>query len=320
MKYIKFNNVDLSKIALGSADLGTAVNKEDSFKLLDYYFSHGGNIVDTGRVYCSWLKDGANKSESTLGEYIKINNIRNKVIICTKGGHPPIEDMSKSRINEKEIEKDLNESLKYLQTSYIDVYYLHRDDETKPVSEIMTFLNKFVKEGKIRFLGASNWKMARILEANAYARKNGLTPFTFSEIQWSYARLNEEGKYDKSLVYMNKEEYEQYKKSDIILMAFSSQAQGFFSKLDNGVSSLNDITKEKFLNDINLERYELIKEIKKDSDLSSTAIGLNALICNKDIKVIPIVGGFSLPLLEDSLKATDLNKKLASKLLDEFTY
>lgn len=320
MEYTSIDNVKISKIALGCADLGTKISKDQSFKLIDLYRKNGGNLLDTGRVYCSWIENGTNKSETTIGQYIKSRNCRNEIIIATKGGHPDINNFSVSRINEKEITKDLNESLFYLGVDYIDIYYLHRDDETKPVSEIMTFLDKFVKEGKIKYLGASNWKFKRILEANQYAKEHGLTPFSFSEIMWSFARPNKDGIPDKTLVWMDENEYNGYINSNIKVMAFSSQAQGFYSNVDkNGIDSLDKYTKTKFINDINSKRYDLLKSIQ-NSKCSLTSLGLNPLIKNKKIDTIPIIGASSEELLIDSLNYNSLKDNQILKLLSFFDF
>lgn len=114
MIYTEIGSKKISKIVLGGAGLGTRVSKSESLKLMDIYFEHGGNAFDTARVYCDWMKGGANVSEQTIGEWIHSRNIRDKVWISTKGGHPPIEHLQVSRINEKELTLDIEKSLYYL--------------------------------------------------------------------------------------------------------------------------------------------------------------------------------------------------------------
>ena len=76
----------------------------------------------------------------------------------------------------------MENSLRFLQTDYVDIYFLHRDDEDQPVEVIMPILDKLVREGKTRYIGASNWTVARINEANAFARENGMAEFSMSQI------------------------------------------------------------------------------------------------------------------------------------------
>ena len=93
-------------------------------------------------------------------------------------------------ISQKEIETDLDNSLKAFDMDYVDLYYLHRDDENIPVEEIIEYLNSFVKKGKIKNIGVSNWKSERIKKANEYAKENNLVPITFSQIKYSLAKMN----------------------------------------------------------------------------------------------------------------------------------
>lgn len=316
MKYLEFDGNKLSKIALGAADFGAGVNKTDSFALMDEYVRCGGNIIDTGRVYSAWIEGGANASESTIGAWLKERKCRDKVWIATKGGHPPINQHHVSRINAQELRKDMEESLRYLQTDYVDIYYLHRDDPQKAVSEIMPVLNAFVKEGKTRYIGASNWTAERIEKANAFAKANNMAQFTFSEIMWSYAKVNDGGETDDTLVIMNDTEYEAYRKNGLIVMPFGSQAQGFYTLAkERGVGVLPVRMQLKYCNETNLKRLQKISKISEETGLSPTAVGLNHLLCNK-VPTIPIVGGFSLPFLQDSLRAFDLPQFYCDSLCD----
>ena len=317
MIYTSVNGMKISKIALRCADLGSVVSAEDSFQLMDIFFENGGNVFDTGRVYCEWMEGCANKSESTLGEWVKSRNVRSEVCLATKGGHPPCGNHHMSRINAQELNKDIEESLRYLQTDYIDVYYLHRDDPQKPVSEIMPILDKFVKDGKARFIGASNWTAKRIEEANKFAEENGLAKFTFSEIMWSYAKVNKESERDNTLVIMDDEELSWYKKNDIIVMSFSSQAQGFYTTVkEQGLKALPPHIHAKYVNSVNLERLKKVARISEETGISPTAVGLNHLLQNKEINTVPIIGGYNKAFLLDSLRSLELDEKYFEQLKD----
>lgn len=283
---------------------------------MDAYFENGGNVLDTARAYCYWLNGGANQSEQTIGEWIKTRNIRNKIWISTKGGHPPIPDFHKSRINERELTKDIDESLKYLQTDYVDIFFLHRDDKNKPVEEIMPVLDKFVKEGKTRYIGAGNWSAKRIEEANLFAERNGLTKFSFSQIMWSYAKVNQGSELDDTLVIMDDEEYSYYREGNIILMPYGSQAQGFYSvAVDKGMEGVSERQKVKYLNVTNAKRLEIVKKISAETGISPTAVALNFLLRNKDVSVVPLIGGLSTELLSDSLDSLKLSEKYYAELV-----
>lgn len=317
MIYTSVEGIKISKIALGCADFGSKVTLKDSFQVMDTFFENGGNIFDTGRVYCEWLEGGANKSESTLGDWVRTRNVRTEVCLATKGGHPPCNNHLISRINAQELNKDIEESLRYLKTDYIDIYYLHRDDINKPVSEIMPILDKFVKDGKTRFIGASNWTAERIQEANTFAEENGLAKFKFSEVMWSYAKVNKEGERDNTLVIMDEEELSWYKKNDIVVMPFSSQAQGFYTKAkEQGIDKLPPHIRAKYVNPVNVERLKKLVRISDETGISPTAVGLNHLLRNAEVNTVPIIGAHNTTVLLDSLRGLELDKKYFEQLKD----
>jgi len=204
------NMLTLPKIAIGSDILGSpALPEKDAHILYDIYKDAGGTCIDTARMYADWLENGKNASETCVGNYIKSRNNRSELIISTKGGHPVLGQMDIGRLSKEDLTYDLDQSLKYLQTDYVDIYWLHRDDVSRETSDIMETLNSFIKDGKVRFIGVSNWHMSRIREANKYAAESRLHPLVSSQIQWSLAKSNNELFGDPTLVCMDETEYTQ---------------------------------------------------------------------------------------------------------------
>lgn len=121
---------------------------QNANELLDAVYAAGVNTLDTARVY--------GKSERTFGKWLTEKNIRDKVVILSKCGHPNLIFGTK-RVNEKEMWKDLEKSLKELQTDFIDIYLLHRDDLQKDAGELVEIFNAMHAEGKIGAFGGSNW-------------------------------------------------------------------------------------------------------------------------------------------------------------------
>lgn len=233
---------------------------------------------------------------------MKSRGCRDKMIVCTKGAHPELNTMNISRLSDQDIDKDLEESLEYLQTDYIDLYLLHRDDVNRPAGEIIEFLNKQIKSGKIRYFGCSNWKAERIREANTYARKHGLAGFPVSEIMWSLAKINENAIGDPTIVYMNDKEKQFYYEAEMSVLAFTSQARGFFNKIVNG-----DLSKVRsaYYNDENMKRYEKIMRLTRDMNISVTSVVLGYLT-SQPFTSVPIVGNRSLSQLKESINAADI--------------
>src|SRR5690606_2970866 len=121
-------NLNVSSICLGTAQIGSTINKEDSFRLLDQFIELGGSFLDTSLNYADWQSDIASISEKTIGEWAKQRNVWGKVIIATKGACPAPKPGRFFRLTREDIIHDLHNSLRNLQTDCIDLYWLHRDD------------------------------------------------------------------------------------------------------------------------------------------------------------------------------------------------
>ncbi len=311
MKYLKIKlpegNIDISKIALGTDYFGTTVPEETAFRLMDIFADAGGNCIDTARVYASWLPEGKGASEGTVGKWLKTRGIRNKVILSTKGGHPPLEQMNCGRLSRKEIESDLDESLKVLGVDTIDIYWLHRDDVSRPVEDIMETLSLLVTKGKVRAVGCSNWKEERIEKANRVAMDNGLAPFCSSQIQWSLATSTSEAHDDPTIVCMDEKEYAWYLKESFPVFAYSSQAKGFFARASaKGLDAINQKAYARFYTPENIVRLERVKEYAAQNDLTPSAVTLGYILCNT-VPAAAIVGCKNEEQLIDSLTAADVN-------------
>ena len=248
MDYRTIQGVDgeirLDKVILGASSFGANISKELSYQMMDRYYEIGGRTIDTARFYAMWIHNGISKSEKTVGDWLRDRDVRDQMTIITKGGHPEYRNMQYSRLAPECIEYDINTSLCVLDLDYVDIYCLHRDDERIPVGEIVDVMDNVVKEGFARSIGVSNWSAKRLNEANEYARKHNRTPFTSSQIQWNMAHCTREDMLDKTLYFMDDEEYKLYKENKIPVMAYSPQAVGFFSKyLESGEEKLSDRAK-----------------------------------------------------------------------------
>jgi aryl-alcohol dehydrogenase-like predicted oxidoreductase len=132
-------------------------------------------VLDTAHCYGFWKPDGAGCSESCLGDYFKRNG-RGDWIVITKGGHPAAPNYRRvdDYLSPRRLAADIDDSLGHLGIDRIDLFFLHRDDPSRPVEELMDYLAEEVSRGRIRYLGASNWRCYRIDAANAYAAREGL--------------------------------------------------------------------------------------------------------------------------------------------------
>lgn len=210
----------VSRIFFGTA-VFPIVTGVDADALFDSMFACGVNAFDCARGY--------GLAEKSLGHWIQSRNNREQVVILTKCGnvHDGI-----VRVNRQVIESEMAQSLAMLQTEYIDIFLLHRDDPNTPVSEVIDALNEAQKAGKIRVFGVSNWTHQRIQQANAYAEAHGLNGFSLSSPNFGLAEQVEDP-WGGACVTISGERHADarawYIENQMPVVAYSSLGRGFFS-------------------------------------------------------------------------------------------
>ena len=295
----------VSTIALGTAAFGSLVPSEASFAMLDAFVAAGGTLIDTAHVYADWLGGERHLSEKTLGLWLKRRGKSDDVVIASKGAHPDLATPLVPRLSPREIVHDLDESLQCLGVERIDLYYLHRDDPARPVAEIMEVLGHQVRLGKIGAIGCSNWQVARIAAAQAHARAAGLPQFVASQVFWSLATANP-GAFASDHALIDDAALQFYAAQDMPVVAYTSQARGFFSKAaQGGVDRLKPELRAAFENAENLARLDRAKVLALELGVTVSAITL-AYLTSQTVAGIPVIGPMSMAQLQDSLGAADL--------------
>ena len=165
-------DLDVSVLCFGGNVFGWTADATQSAAVLDAFVEAGGNFVDTADVYSTWVPGNTGgESEVILGQWMKDRGNRKDMIVATKLGVSMGE--GKQGLSKKYMVQAVEDSLTRLQTDYIDLYQSHRDDETTPLEETMAAFDGLVKQGKVRWIGASKFTAARLAEANAVAAKGG---------------------------------------------------------------------------------------------------------------------------------------------------
>ncbi|MEW1719503.1 aldo/keto reductase [Streptomyces sp. NPDC093109] len=159
---------------LGGNVFGWTADEAESFAVLDAYAAAGGNFVDTADTYTSWIPGHVGgESETVIGKWLAARRNRPDVVIATKvGAHPRYKGLAAANIRAA-----AEASLVRLGTDYIDLYYTHFDDETVGVEEIITALDRLVKEGKVRAIAASNISAERLNASLAFSEREGLARY-----------------------------------------------------------------------------------------------------------------------------------------------
>ena len=316
MKYRDIAHTDLSPslICLGTASFGTALDEVSSFELLDLFFERGGNFLDTAHVYGAWVSGGLGLSEKVIGKWLKERRVREHMIVGTKGAHPHLSTPHRSRVTHDTIVSDLDESLSYLQTEYIDLYWLHRDDPTQPVADILETLNEQVTKGKIRYFGCSNWRLERIQEAQEYSALHGMQGFAGNQLMWSLAIPNPEAFSDPTMVGMDGEMKAYHVQRGLAALAYTSQARGFFARLaQSPIDELPETLKKQYGSQENLKRMARLKKLAEEVSLPLSVLSL-AYIVSQPFPAYAISGCSTMEQLRENLWAEDL--QLEPALLD----
>jgi aryl-alcohol dehydrogenase-like predicted oxidoreductase len=242
---------------------------------------------------------------------------RKDVILSTKGAHPEFttNGLGDPRVSDAAIENDLNSSLEKLQTDYIDLYFLHRDDTKRPVEEIIDFLDAQVKKGKIRFYGCSNWTLPRIKEAAVYAMEKGSGGFVCNQLMWSLADIQWNNISDKTTVCMDADTYAYHRETGLNAMAFTSIAHGYFSRLEKntelppGVATVYDCPENRRI-------YKMLLDISSSTGMSITDLSY-VYFDIQPFPAIPIASFSSDAQLLDALHHFEATQRSAKDVMLE---
>ncbi|WP_438479625.1 aldo/keto reductase [Oleiharenicola lentus] len=303
-----------SRLCLGTAPFGTRIDERDSFALLNRYVETGGNFLDTARIYSDWVVGEKRRSERILGDWLHARKNRDRLVIATKGAHPFMESLGVPRSSAAEIRDDLEGSLRTLRVDVVDFYWLHRDDPRQPVDHFIDLLNTFVREGKIRAFGASNWSTARIRAANAYATSRGLHGFSANQPLWCLGSDTAQPPKDPTLVRCDAVMREFHRETQLPVIPYTSQANGFFSKLIATGRAPKASELIDFDTPANHAIARVVAKIATTRGIAPSAVVL-AYLWSHRFPVHPIIGCRTLAQLDESIAALPVqltNEELAA--------
>ncbi len=303
---IPHTDLKASILCLGTGDMGAGIDRQGSFRMLDEFLAGGGNFIDTASIYSDWIPGERSRSEKLIGAWMQARRNRTQVVLATKGAHPRLDSMHVGRLSPAEVAADLEASLNHLQTESIDLYWLHRDDPTRPVAEILETLHGLVLAGKLRYYACSNWKLERIMEAQAYAQEHAIPGFAAVQNLWNLAQLNPDGFADQTIAFMDESLWQYHEQTQLAAVPYSSQANGLFHKLEKAsAESLPANLRSWYLNPVTLERFQKLQVLHQETGLTTTQIVLGYLT-SQPFPTFPIVGPKSPEQLADCLEAGDV--------------
>jgi aryl-alcohol dehydrogenase-like predicted oxidoreductase len=293
------SGIEVAPLGFGGNVLGWTADEPTSFKLLDAFVSAGFNLVDTADTYSGWVPGHqGGESETIIGKWLARAGNRKNVIIATKVGMKM--PSGKEGLSKSHILASADESLKRLQTDYIDLYQSHIDDQKTPLDETLEAHAELIKSGKVRVIGASNYTAERLTEALDVSKRRGLPPYTCLQPQYNlYTRADFESKLQPLCV-----------EQGIGVIPYFSLAAGF---LTGKYRSEADLTKsgrgqgvKKYLNERGFRILAALDQIAKETNSSPAKVALAWLMARPGITA-PLASATSPEQLNDLIGATELH-------------
>jgi len=312
----------VSQVSLGCMLMGSVINKKDSFAALDHFAEIGGDFLDTANCYAWWIGKGefvGDESETILGQWMKERGNREKMFLATKVGarlKAPQSirdeqgnvfwdrvDADREYLSPQVIRRALEDSLRRLQTDHIDLYYAHIDDRVTPLEETLAMFNSLIKEGKVRYIGCSNFRTWRLERANQISMARGWASFVAIQQQYSYLRPKAGADFgvsvnvdDELLDYLKSNE-------DLTLLPYSPLLKGIYDDQGKREAYYNW---HLFNNDDARARLDVLSRMAKELNISNSQLVL-AWLLHHQPKTIPILGFSNLGQLDHNLKALDIH-------------
>ena len=284
-------------LCLGSNIFGSNANEAESHAVMDAYFNHGGNFIDTADMYNQWVEGHVGgESETIIGSWIKARNNRQSMVIATKVSKMD----TRPGLSARNIFAACEESLNRLQTDYIDLYYSHEDDASVSLEETLGAYAQLIAQGKVRYIAASNFTPARLRESIKFSNDNNLPAYVaVQELYNLVDRTTYEGEMQQVVAELG-----------ISNLPFYGIARGFLTgKYRPGITEVDSkraAGAREYANDKNYAVLAAMDVIAKEHNASLAAIALAWLRSNPTVSA-PIASARTVGQLEEIIQVVELS-------------
>jgi aryl-alcohol dehydrogenase-like predicted oxidoreductase len=301
MKYKSLGQagVKVSELCLGTMQFGWTAGETESLKVLDAAYEAGINFIDTADVYSRWAEGNpGGVAESIIGKWIKQSHIdRDQLVLATKVRGRMGTGQNSEGLSRVHILQAAEASLKRLGVEYIDLYQAHSYDENTPIEETLAAMDTLVHQGKVRYVGCSNYPAWRLMEALLKAQHKHLSGFVSLQPHYNLAYRAE---FERELA-------EVCHAYGLAVIPYSPLAGGFLTeKYQQGKpepeSGRFNGVKRRYYNDRGWSIHQAVEKIAHARGKSVSQVALAWLLDNPLI-TSPIIGPRSLEQLEDNLGA-----------------
>jgi aryl-alcohol dehydrogenase-like predicted oxidoreductase len=303
----------VSEICLGTMQFSWTTDEETSRQVMDAFLDAGGNFIDTANVYTQWAEGGkGGEAETIIGKWMKERKNRQDVVLATKVRGPMWEGPNGEGLSRAHIFRAVEDSLRRLQTDYIDLYQAHWADVDTPIEETLETFADLVGQGKVRYIGASNYISSwRLMEALAASERLGLPAYISYQPCWSLVERETLEKWTSPLL----------RKYGLGVIPYSPLAGGFLTGKYRKDKPLPDSKRadnvKKYMTDQGYAVIDKCEQIGKKHDKTISQVALAWLLAHPETTA-PIIGANNTKQLSESLGAAGFVLSAEEKaVLDE---
>lgn len=291
----------VSALCLGTMQWGWTADETTSHEVMDAFVDAGGNFIDTADVYSKWAENNdGGVSEEVIGRWLQERGNRSQIIVATKARGAMGPGPNDEGLSRKHILDAVEASLRRLQTDYIDLYQMHWYDAETPIDETMGVLDALVQQGKVRYVGCSNYPAWRLVQALWASDSHGLVRYDSIQPHYNLAYRKE---FEEELAAVVSE----YK---IGVIPYSPLAGGFltgkYTRSEVPPSARAASVQQRYFNDAGWRTLDAVRDVAEQTGSTPTAVSLAWLLA-QPFMTAPIIGANSVEQLEQSLAAVELS-------------
>ena len=302
MQYRRLGRTGLqvSDICLGTMQFLWTTDEPSSYAVLDAFVEAGGNFIDTADVYTRWAEGlHGGEAETIIGQWLKQRGRRGDIVLATKVRGRMWSGPNGEGLSRAHILRAVEDSLRRLQTDYIDLYQTHSPDPNTPIDETLRAMDDLVRQGKVRYLGCSNYTGWELMEATLTARHQGLHEFVSVQPHYS---LVERETFEKHVLPV-------VDRFGLGIIPYSPLGKGFLTGKYRRGQPLPDSKRaagvQGFLTDRNFDLLDRLEALGRARGKTPAQMALAWLLSRDHVSAV-IIGANTTEQLTDSLGATGL--------------
>lgn len=291
------SGLKVSELCLGTMQWGWTANEAAAIEVMDAFVAAGGNFIDTADVYSRWVEGNpGGVSEAIIGRWMQARGNREQIVLATKVRGPMWDGPNGEGLSRAHIVKACEDSLRRLQTDYIDLYQSHWFDAETPIEETMEAFDLLVRQGKVRYIGCSNHPAWRLMHSLWVSDKRNLVGY--ASIQPHY-NLVHRAEFEREL----KDVCEAF---ELGVIPYSPLANGFltgkYRREGAAESARADSVRKRYMNDKGFAVLDVLDSIAAERKATVLQVAL-AWLLSRPYVTAPIIGANTPDQLQESLGA-----------------